>query len=142
MVSVMEAAANTMSSTGSAAGASAAGASAGSAASGAGAGSTAGWDAHPAAKTSISKATRTEMAFFIVFLLKLFFMFYRYLPKGQMGYRQGLQPKHSPPLPMAAMSARVMGTLANIRGSSKSNTVAPAYITQPGKPRMGRPSSK
>ena len=65
-----------------------------------------------------------------------------YFPNGQTGYRHGLQPRHSPPSPMAAISARVTETSAATYGSTRSKTVAPPYITQPGSPMTGVPSSK
>ena len=40
--------------------------------------------------------------------------------KGQTGYRQGLQPRQSPPSTMAARLAFVTGTSAMIRGRTRS----------------------
>ena len=62
-----------------------------------------------------------------------------YFPKGHMGKRQGLQPRQRPPSPIAEISARVISTPAAMRGRIRSKMVAPAYMTQPGRPRTGTP---
>ena len=64
-----------------------------------------------------------------------------YLPNPQLGNVQFSHPRHNPPSPMAAISSRVTGTPAAIRGRIRSKMVVLAYITQPGRPMTGVPSS-
>ena len=64
-----------------------------------------------------------------------------YFPKGQMGQRQGWQPRHRPPSPRETIHSLVTLTSAATQGSTKSKMVAPAYMTQPGRPMTGVPSS-
>ena len=63
-----------------------------------------------------------------------------YFPNPQFGKVQTGQLRHRPPSPRPARSSAVTGTSAMSDGRTRSKIVRLAYMTQPGRPTMGRPS--
>ena len=61
-----------------------------------------------------------------------------YFPKPQFGKVQTWQFRHRPPSPRPARSSAVTGTSAMSDGRTRSKIVRLAYMTQPGRPTMGR----
>lgn len=61
----------------------------------------------------------------------------RYLPKGQTGYLQTSQFRHSPPWPSSASSRLPIFSPASTLGRTRSKIVVFAYIPQAGMPKMG-----
>ena len=64
-----------------------------------------------------------------------------YFPKPQFGKVQTGQLRHSPPSPRRDKSEAVTGTSAMSDGRTRSKIVRLEYMTQPGRPTMGRLSS-
>ena len=75
------------------------------------------------------------------FLAVLFSLIYAF-PKLHAGYLHSAQPRHKPPCPRLVMSLLVTGIFAATLGSIRSKIVDFAYMTQPGNPKIGVPSSK